>query len=118
MIDQTFADSFAAGWIESWNSHNLSRILSHYVEDFEMTSPAIAQVVGELSGTLKGREAVGDYWTKALQLRPDLHFELISTLTGVDSITLYYRGHRGLSAECFHFDPDHKVVKAYAHYAA
>jgi len=65
MIEQTFAEFFAADWIDSWNSHDLSRILYHYVEDFyvedfEMTSPAIAQVVGELSSTLKGKEAVGD----------------------------------------------------------
>lgn len=118
MIEQTFAELFAADWIDSWNCHDLSRILSHYTEDFEMTSPAIAHVDGEPSGTLNGKEAVGAYWTKALQLRPDLHFELISTLTGVNSITLYYRGHRGLSAECFHFDQDQIVVKAYAHYAA
>lgn len=117
MIEQAFAEVFAADWIDSWNSHDLSRILSHYSEDFEMSSPVIGQVVGELSGTLKGKEAVGAYWTQALQLRPDLHFELISTLKGVNSITLYYRGHRGLSAECFHFGSDQKVVRAYAHYA-
>ena len=117
MIEQTFAEVFAADWVDSWNSHDLSRILHHYSEDFEMTSPVIGQVVGELSGTLKGKEAVGAYWTKALQLRPDLHFELISTLIGVNSITLHYRGHRGLAAECFHFGPDQKVVRAYAHYA-
>ncbi len=118
MIEQTFAEVFAAGWIDSWNSHDLSRILSHYSEDFEMSSPVIVDVVGELSGTLKGKEAVGAYWAIGLQLRPDLHFELISTLIGVNSITLYYRGHHGLSAECFHFGSGQKVVRAYAHYAA
>ena len=118
MIEPMFAEHFAADWIDSWNSHDLSRILSHYTEDFEMSSPAIIEVVGELSGALKGREAVGAYWAIGLQLRSDLHFELISTLIGVDSITFYYRGHRGLSAECFHFGSDQKVVRAYAHHAA
>ena len=117
MIDKKFANDFAAEWIESWNRHDLDRILSHYTEDFEMTSPAIITITGELSGKLRGREAIGSYWEKALQLYPDLHFELISTLVGVDSITIYYEGVRGLSAEVFHFDEKGKVTKAFAHYA-
>jgi hypothetical protein len=83
-----------------------------------MSSPVIIQVVGEPSGTLKGKDADGAYWAKALQLMPDLRFELLSTLIGVNSITLYYKGGRGLAAEVFHFGPDKKVVRAYAYYAA
>jgi hypothetical protein len=41
---------------------------------------------------------------------------LISILRGVKTITLYYQGHRGLSAEVFFFDETGKVVKAFAHY--
>lgn len=117
MIDKKFAEHFASDWIDSWNSHDLDRILSHYSDQFEMSSPVIVQLVGKPSGTLKGKDAVGAYWAKAPQLIPDLRFELLSTLIGVNSITLYYRGARGLAAEVFHFDPDKKVVKASAHYA-
>jgi hypothetical protein len=46
-----------------------------------------------------------------------LRFELVSTLAGADSVTLYYKGPRGMAAEVFHFGPHEKVVKAYAHYA-
>jgi hypothetical protein len=119
MIDKRFAEQFASDWIDSWNSHDLDRILSHYSDQFEMSSPVIIQVAGEPSGTLKGKNAVGAYWAKALQLIPDLRFELLSILIGVNSITLYYKGARGrLAAEVFHFGPDKKVVRAYAHYAA
>jgi hypothetical protein len=116
MIDKMFAEHFAADWIDSWNHHDLARILSHYSDDFEMSSPAIIMIAGEPTGILKGKEAIGSYWAKALQLIPNLHFELIATLVGVNSITLYYNGVRGLSAEVFHFNPDRKVMKAYAHY--
>ncbi len=119
MLDKKFADHFARDWVDSWNSHDLNRILSHYSDQFEMSSPVIIQVAGEPSGTLKGKDAVGDYWAKALQLIPDLQFELLSILIGVNSITLYYKGARGrLAAEVFHFGPDQKVLRAYAHYAA
>lgn len=117
MIDKNFAEHFANEWIDSWNSHDLSRILSHYSDDFEMSSPFISQVSGEPSGMLKGKDAVGAYWAKALTLIPELRFELITTLIGVNSITLYYQGVRGPSAEVFHFGPDNKVASAYAHYA-
>jgi len=118
MLERTFAEHFAADWVAAWNAHDLDRILAHYAEDFEMTSPVIVQIAGEPSGTLRGKQAVGVYWRKALRLIPDLQFELISLLVGVGSVTLYYKGARGrLAAEVFHFGPDRKVVKAFAHYA-
>ena len=116
MIDRAFSEDFAREWIDSWNSHDLSRILSHYSDDFEMSSPLIVQIAGEPSGKLKGKAAVGAYWKKALQLVPDLRFERLETLLGVNSLTVYYKSARGLSAEVFHFGPDRKVVRAYAHY--
>ena len=42
-IDQAFAERFAAEWVEAWNAHDLERVLSHYAEDFEMSSPYIVQ---------------------------------------------------------------------------
>lgn len=118
MITPESAQTFAAEWIGAWNSHDLERVLSHYADDFEMNSPVIIQVAGEPSGRLAGKEAVGAYWAKALAMIPDLRFELISTLIGVNSITLYYKGARDrLAAEVFHFGPDGKVVQAFAHYA-
>src|SRR5262245_31681453 len=105
MIDKKFAEDFARDWIDSWNSHDLDRILAHYSDQFEMSSPVIIQIAGEPSGTLKGKDAVGAYWAKALSLIPDLRFELVTTLIGVNSITLYYKGTPGLSAEVFHFGP-------------
>lgn len=118
MIDAIFARRFADDWIAAWNAHDLDRILGHYAEDFEMSSPIIRTLANEASGTLRGKPAVRAYWAKALAAIPDLHFELVNVLTGANSVTLNYKGHRGLSAEVFHFGPDEKVVKAYAHYAS
>ena len=117
-MDKAFVEHFAEDWIASWNAHDLERILSHYADDFEMSSPVIIQVTGESSGTLRVKAPVGSYWKKALGLIPDLQFELLSVLAGVNSITLYYKGARGrLAAEVFHFGSDNKVVRAFAHYA-
>ena len=116
-MDKAFAEHFAADWIESWNAHDLRGVLSHYADDVEMSSPVIIQVAAERSRTLRGKVAVGAYWAKALELIPDLHFELISVLVGVTSITLYYKGaHDRLAAEVFHFGARQMVSRAFAHY--
>ena len=117
MLSREFADHFAADWIDSWNAHDLDRILSHYTDDFEMSSPYIAQIGNESSGVLKGKAAVGAYWKRALERTPTLHFELTSTLVGANSLVLYYRGARGMVAEVFFFDAAGKVTKACANYA-
>ncbi len=118
MIDQHFARAFAEDWIDAWNHHDLDRVLAHYSDQFEMVSPVICEVAGEPSGTLKGKAAVRAYWRRALELIPALRFELLSTLIGINSLTLYYQSPRGLAAEVFHFDTEKKVIRAYAHYAA
>ena len=82
-VDRAFAEYFAADWIDAWNAHDLGRILSHYAEDFEMSSPIIIQIAGEPTGTLRGKAVVGAYWKKALDIMPDMRFELLSVL--VDS---------------------------------
>ena len=51
-MDSKFANKFAAEWIAAWNAHDLPRVLSHYTEDFEMSSPKIVQIAGEASGRL------------------------------------------------------------------
>lgn len=118
MITAEFARHFAHEWIAAWNSRDLEQVLAHYSDDFEMNSPVIIRIAGEPSGRLRGKDAVGAYWATALSMIPDQHFELISTLVGVDSITLYYKGAGGrLAAEVFHFGPNGRVVRAFAHYA-
>jgi ketosteroid isomerase-like protein len=65
VISRAWAEQFARDWVDSWNAHNLDRVLSHYAEDFEMSSPFIVAFSGEASGTLKGKAHVGAYWWTA-----------------------------------------------------
>ena len=116
-MNEVEAKAFAEEWIAAWNAHDLDRILSHYTDDFEMSSPYIVEVAGEPSGTLKGKPAVGAYWSKALARFPDLRFELIDVLAGADSVAINYHGRgRRRVCEVFFFDAAGKVRKAAAHY--
>lgn len=111
------ATLFAKEWIESWNSHDLPRILKHYSEDIEITTPMIKLAAGIESGTLKGKEAVGNYWSIALQKIPDLHFELVEVTESVNSVALYYKSVMNkMAIEVMFFDGNGLVNKMIAHY--
>lgn len=111
------ARTFAQQWIESWNSHDLEDILDHYSDDIEITTPMIKLATGIESGSLKGKTAVADYWSKALHKIPDLHFELVDVAEGVDSVALYYKSVMNkMAVEVMFFNAQGKVCKMIAHY--
>ena len=117
VLSREFATRFAAEWIAAWNSHDLTRILAHYADDFEMFSPLIIERVGEASGVLRGKEKVGAYWKIGLAASPPLRFELIDVYAGVSSLTIHYRSvGRRIAAEVLEFDAQCRVVRGRAHH--
>jgi hypothetical protein len=116
-ITKQWADSFARDWIKAWNAHDLARVLSHYTDDFEMSSPFIAEFTEEASGTLVGKGRISAYWQLALQKIPNLRFDLQSVLVGASSIVIYYRTSFGRrTAEVLFVNRDGLVYRAAAHY--
>ena len=111
------AHKFAKDWIESWNSHNMDDILSHYSDEIEITTPMIKLAGGIESGSLKGKEKVRDYWKKALEKIPDLKFELYEVTSGINSVALFYKSVMNKKAiEVMFFNDQGKVNKMYALY--
>lgn len=116
-IDQAFAERFAAEWVAAWNARDLDRVLSHYTDDFEMSSPVIAQIASVPEARLQGKRAVRAYWAEALSLLPDLRFELLAALLGVNSVAIHYRGAGGrLVVEVFSINEAGLAFRAHAHY--
>lgn len=111
------AQAFAREWVDAWNSHDVARILGHYAEDIEFTSPFVAAIVGEASGTLRGKAALAEYFSKGLPRYPDLHFRLRAVLAGVRSVTVCYESVNNLdAAEVMELDGQGRVVRAQCHY--
>jgi hypothetical protein len=83
-----------------------------------MSSPRIIQLMDELSGTLRGKKSVREYWEKSLAQSSGLRFELREVLVGAESLVICYRNvTRGKdAAEVFVFGEDGAVVKSMAHY--
>lgn len=112
------AQSFAHEWISSWNSHDLDRILRHYADDVEVTSPLVESVLGPGQVTVRGKAALRDYWAKALARYPDLRFVLYRAYAGPRSLVLHYQSVQGLiGAECMELDGHGLVRRVLAHYA-
>lgn len=110
---------FANNWINDWNSHDFGKILSHYSDDLEVTTPMIKMSLDVDTGTLIGKAAVANYWQGALKKLPDLHFELIEVTESINSIAIYYRSVMNKRAiEVMFFNEQGKVNKMIAFYTS
>ncbi len=119
MISTEFALDFAEEWIAGWNAHDLERVLRHYTDDFTIETPMAAKLLPANTGFVAGKENIKAYWATGLQRIPDLRFEMLDLLTGIDGLTIYYlntaTGKR--SAEMLHFNGRGLVDKVVVHYS-
>jgi ketosteroid isomerase-like protein len=109
-------DDFAAQWVEAWNSRDLDSLLSHYSEDVEFQSPVAARLLGEPSGTIRGKMKLREYFSTALAAFPgELEVRLLGVYRGVDSLVVHFeaKGRRG--AEVMELTDDGLVRRALAH---
>ncbi len=117
MLTNQKANQIAREWIEAWNRHDLDAIISHYADDVEFTSPFVVKLLNNPSGTIRGKESLRSYFGKALAAYPDLKFDLIQVLTGVDSVTVYYRSVKEMmAAEVMVLNSNGEIVRVMAHY--
>jgi ketosteroid isomerase-like protein len=116
-MDKEQAQRLAEEWYAAWNGHDLERILAHYSEEVVFVSPFAVEIAGRPDGRLEGKEALRAYFGAALERFPDLSFEPIALMTGIDSLVLHYRSVQSLlAAELMIVDRDGMVTEVLAHY--
>jgi ketosteroid isomerase-like protein len=117
MLTTQDAARFADEWFAAWNAHDLDAILSHYADEIDFVSPFVAVLNGDPAGVVRGKEELRAYFARAFERFPDLRFEPLDVLVGVDSITLSYVsvGNRR-AAEVMTLGPDGRAVRVLAHY--
>ena len=119
MLTLEFAGAFAEEWIAGWNAHDLTRILRHYTDDFTIETPMAAKLLPGNKGLVAGKENTKAYWTIGLERIPELRFEMLDLLVGINGLTIYYvntaTGKR--SAEMLHFNDRQLVEKVVVHYS-
>ena len=117
MFNEQQAISRAQDWIDAWNRHDIDAIIRHYSSNVEFRSPFVRTLCGEPSGTLRGRAPLQAYFQRGLDAYPDLRFELLRVLTGVDSMLLYYRSVNGLlAAEMMTFNREGEIESVRVQY--
>ena len=119
MLTKERADAFAHEWVDAWNARDLERVLSHWADDCVFTSPLVAVLMRDPSGTVRGKAALRAYWERGLAASPGLHFDLHTVFLGHASVVLGYRNHRGQScAEEIELRDDGLAVRGVAHYTS
>lgn len=110
---------FANHWVAAWNAHDLDSIMSHYDDAIELTSPVAAQLLGVPEGKVVGKTTLRTYFQLGLEAFPQLRFHLEDVLSGVNSVVLYYKNHKGTqSAEFMELSASGGVARVVAHYNA
>ena len=91
--------------------------MSDYEEDVVLVSPVAAKILNDPLGTVKGKEALRNYFKKGLEVYPDLKFELIDVTWGLFSVAFYYINQKGTKAgEFIEVGSIGKVTKVIANY--
>jgi len=116
-LQAAFVREFAQEWVQAWNSHEIDQILAHYADDVVLTSPVALKLMGG-DGSVGGKLALKDYFLRGLNAYPNLHFDLLGTLWGLETIVLYYRNTvRGdKTAEVMRMNACGKVQQVWANY--
>jgi predicted ester cyclase len=117
-IQPAFARAFVRDWADSWNSHDLDRILSHYDDDVALLSPVALSLLKNGTGIVEGKSALRGYFQLGLKAYPDLRFVLADVLWGVETIVAYYSNNvrNGKTAEVMQFNPAGRVIRIFANY--
>src|SRR5579862_23606 len=116
-LQAEFAQEFARNWVEAWNSHDIDRILTHYDDNVVLVSPVALNLLKD-DGSVRGKDALRAYFTRGLEAYPDLRFDLIEVLWGLETVVLIYsnnvRGNK--TAEVMQISSGGKVLRVWANY--
>jgi hypothetical protein len=119
MLEEKQVRELARHWVEAWNAHDLAAIMAHYAESVVLVSPVAVRLLGNPSGTVSGKDALRAYFALGLQAYPQLRFDLLDVMWGLDSVVLYYANQRGSkTAEFMELDSTGKVCRVVANYSA
>lgn len=92
--------------------------MDHYDEQVELTSPVALALLKNGNGVIHGKAALREYFKRGLQAYPQIRFELLDVLWGVETIVLCYankvRGSK--TAEVMQLTAAGKVCRVWANY--
>ena len=101
--------TWAAKWVEAWNSSDLEALLDLYADGIHLRSP-FAKVYAK-DGVIKGKADLRTYWGEVMRRSPSLRLELEKVYGGHLALALHYRDNVGRNViETVLFDERDKAV--------
>jgi len=94
---------------------DVNRITSLYASDARHTSARVRWLGGS-EDTVRGKEAIAEYFRRALEKYPALHFEPITVSTGPRTVAIEYRaqgsGRDEVTVELLELDADGLIERS------
>jgi hypothetical protein len=116
-LTEEAAWALARGWCEAWNRRDIDAIMAHYAEDVEFNSPTIVHRWGNADGWIRGKAKLRANFEIGVKA-PNLRFDLIDVLLGVNAISIIYRRETGtLVSDLVELDPQglgRRVLSCYS----
>lgn len=110
-------NELATAWINAWNNRDINAIMNHYAEEVVFYAPTVIKRWNIADGKLCGKEQLRKHFLKGFELAPDLHFELITVLAGVDGMTIVYKRETGtVVADVVQLNNNGKAILVKAYY--
>jgi ketosteroid isomerase-like protein len=108
----------ARDWCDAWNRRDLDRIMHHYADEVEFSSPTVIKRWGIADGRLRGKAKVRENFAIGLKAA-NLRFELVDVLLGVNSMCIVYRRESGaLVTDLVELDENNKSRRVIACYGS
>ncbi len=115
--DRKDARGLAIAWIESWNSHDLDAVMSHYADDVVFEANTVVKRWNRPDGRLCGASELREHFRRGLELVPSLHFELEDVLTAPSGYAALYRRDNGNRAlDVVELNDERKAARVKAFY--
>jgi metal-dependent HD superfamily phosphatase/phosphodiesterase len=90
----------------------------HYADSIDFTSPFIIELTNDPNGRISNKNDLKDYFSRALNQFPELHFELLNSFLSVNSLVIHYKSvNNMMAAEYFEFNDHGKITRVIAHYS-
>lgn len=116
--DRMNNEEFARWWVRAWSNRDVDAIVACFADNVRFVSPRAAEVTG--NPVVFGRQALRDYWQRAVAGVESIVFEVervLEDVAGEDIVVVYTSnidGRRKRACEFMHFDDEGKIVAAEA----
>jgi ketosteroid isomerase-like protein len=117
-MDTMNRQEFARWWAQAWSNRDVDAVVACFADNVRFVSPRAAEVTG--NPVVVGRQALRDYWQRAVESVESIVFNLEQVLedVGGEKIVIVYTsdidGQRKRACEFMQFDDEGKIVAAEA----